>query len=52
VEQNRDAQLRTLLMNELDADPKKLKPLLWYSGKVPDCRFVVTGIKSGLGESQ
>lgn len=32
IEQNRDAQMRTVLMNELDADPKKLTPILNYDG--------------------
>ncbi|MCW5921400.1 MAG: 2-oxoacid:acceptor oxidoreductase subunit alpha [Saprospiraceae bacterium] len=32
VEQNRDAQFRTLLMNELDVNPTKLVPILNYDG--------------------
>jgi 2-oxoglutarate ferredoxin oxidoreductase subunit alpha len=32
VEQNRDAQMRTLLINELEVDPKKLKRVLHYNG--------------------
>lgn len=32
IEQNRDAQMRTLLINELDVDPKKLVPVLNYDG--------------------
>jgi len=52
VEQNRDAQLRSLIVNETDAEKKKLKPILWYSGKVPDCRFVVNGIKAHIAEEQ
>ena len=32
VEQNRDAQLRSLLVNELDISPQKLIPILNYDG--------------------
>jgi len=32
VEQNRDAQLRTLLVNELELDPSRLVPVLHYDG--------------------
>ncbi len=32
VEQNRDAQMRTLLINELQTSPAKLIPILYYAG--------------------
>ncbi|NJN50711.1 MAG: hypothetical protein HC809_01920 [Gammaproteobacteria bacterium] len=32
VEQNRDAQMRTLLVNEGDINPAKLVPVLYYGG--------------------
>lgn len=32
IEQNRDAQMRTMLIKELDAAPKKLIPILNYDG--------------------
>ena len=32
LEQNRDAQMRSLLMAELDADPQKLVSILHYNG--------------------
>lgn len=32
VEQNRDAQMRTLLINELEENPKKLRRVLNYDG--------------------
>ncbi len=32
IEQNRDGQMRSVLMNELDADPKKLTAILNYDG--------------------
>jgi 2-oxoglutarate ferredoxin oxidoreductase subunit alpha len=41
VEQNRDAQLRTLLMLDCDADPVKLVPLLHYDGMPLHAAFVV-----------
>jgi 2-oxoglutarate ferredoxin oxidoreductase subunit alpha len=41
VEQNRDAQLRSLLMLDIDADPSKLVPLLHYNGMPMNAGFVV-----------
>lgn len=41
VEQNRDAQLRTLLMLDCDADPTKLVSLLHYDGMPLHAGFVV-----------
>ncbi len=32
VEQNRDAQMKTLLVNELSIDPAKIVPVLYYGG--------------------
>ena len=32
IEQNRDAQMRSLLINELNIDPNKLIPVLNYDG--------------------
>jgi len=41
LEQNRDAQMRSLLMTELDADPQKLVSILHYNGlPVPSDRIV------------
>ncbi|HEX3366947.1 2-oxoacid:acceptor oxidoreductase subunit alpha [Phenylobacterium sp.] len=40
VEQNRDAQLRTLLMNEGEIDPAKLVPVLHYDGTPITARFI------------
>ena len=44
VEQNRDAQLRTLLMLDSDADPAKLKSLLHYNGMPLNAGFVVSSV--------
>ena len=44
VEQNRDAQMRTLIMNELEIDPAKLVPILHYDGTPITARFIVKAI--------
>ena len=44
VEQNRDAQLRTLLVNDIDADQSKLVPVLHYDGMPLNAGFVVNRI--------
>ncbi len=44
VEQNRDGQMRTLLMNELDVDPLKLVPVLHYDGTPITARFIAHAI--------
>ena len=48
VEQNRDAQLRTLLMNECGIDPAQLVPLLHFDGTPITARFIAGGIKTKL----
>ncbi|HEX5325511.1 MAG TPA: 2-oxoacid:acceptor oxidoreductase subunit alpha, partial [Acetobacteraceae bacterium] len=40
VEQNRDGQLRTLLVNELEIDPGKLVAVLHYDGTPITARFI------------
>ena len=40
VEQNRDAQLRTLLTTELGIDPAKLVPVLHYDGTPITARYI------------
>jgi 2-oxoglutarate ferredoxin oxidoreductase subunit alpha len=44
VEQNRDAQLRMLLVNECGIDAAKLVPVLHYDGTPITARFVTTEI--------
>ncbi|MGH6612379.1 MAG: 2-oxoacid:acceptor oxidoreductase subunit alpha, partial [Burkholderiaceae bacterium] len=44
VEQNRDAQLRSMLINELQIDPAKLVPILHYDGTPITARFIVKAI--------
>ncbi len=48
VEQNRDAQFRTLLMAELDADPKKLTSVLSYNGMPITAHAIMEKIAEGL----
>ncbi|QUD87147.1 2-oxoacid:acceptor oxidoreductase subunit alpha [Phenylobacterium montanum] len=50
VEQNRDAQLRTLLMNEGNVDPAKLVPILHYDGAPITARFIAATIGDRLGQ--
>jgi len=45
IEQNRDAQLRSLLLIELNADPLKLKPVLNYDGMPITADAIVQGIQ-------
>ncbi|HVL56647.1 MAG TPA: 2-oxoacid:acceptor oxidoreductase subunit alpha [Burkholderiaceae bacterium] len=41
VEQNRDAQMRSMLVNELQIDPSKLVPVLHYDGTPITARFII-----------
>ena len=44
VEQNRDAQLRMMLVNECGIDPEKLIPVLHYDGTPVTARFITEEI--------
>lgn len=48
VEQNRDAQLRSLLVNELEIDPARLVKVLHYDGNPITARFIIGGIAERL----
>jgi len=48
VEQNRDAQLRTLIMNEGGVDPAKLVAVLNFDGSPITARFIVKAIADML----
>jgi len=48
VEQNRDAQLRMLLVNEGSVDPAKLVPVLHYDGSPITARFILSKIAGQL----
>ena len=51
VEQNRDGQLRSMLMNEIGVDPARLIPVLHYDGTPITARFIVKAIASHLGQT-
>jgi 2-oxoglutarate ferredoxin oxidoreductase subunit alpha len=48
VEQNRDAQMRTLIVNELGIDPVRLVPVLHYDGTPITARFIAREIGDRL----
>jgi 2-oxoglutarate/2-oxoacid ferredoxin oxidoreductase subunit alpha len=48
VEQNRDAQMRTLLINELEIDPERLIKVLHYDGTPITARFITQAISEGV----
>ncbi|MCR9267270.1 MAG: 2-oxoacid:acceptor oxidoreductase subunit alpha, partial [Alphaproteobacteria bacterium] len=50
VEQNRDGQLRTLLVNETDVNKDKLVSVLDYAGMSANPKFIVEGICAHLDE--
>jgi 2-oxoglutarate ferredoxin oxidoreductase subunit alpha len=49
VEQNRDAQLRTLLVNEGEIDPARIVPVLHYDGTPITARFIRAAIADRAG---
>jgi len=50
VEQNRDAQLRSLLMLDLEIDASRLAPVLHYNGMPLAARFVVDKVLEDLAK--
>ena len=52
VEQNRDAQLKSLLMIETDYPKGRMESILHYSGLPIDCRCVVEGIEASLARGE
>jgi 2-oxoglutarate ferredoxin oxidoreductase subunit alpha len=48
VEQNRDAQLRTLLLLDADADPARIVSLLHYNGLPMNAGFIVDRVLDAL----
>ncbi len=52
VEQNRDAQLRTMLVNELGIDPARLDPVLHYDGTPITARFIGETIAERAGAAK
>lgn len=52
VEQNRDAQLRSLLILDADADPRKLIPMLHYDGMPINADFVIDRVEKQLAKGR
>ena len=46
IEQNRDGQLRTLLINEGDIDPSRLTAVLHYDGTPITARFISSAVEA------
>ena len=49
VEQNRDGQLRSLLINEFDLDPARVPAVLHYDGTPITARFIAGAIAERVG---
>ena len=52
VEQNRDAQLRTLLIMDSEANPETLVPLLHYHGTPIDAGFVEERVRAEISKGR
>jgi 2-oxoglutarate ferredoxin oxidoreductase subunit alpha len=52
VEQNRDGQLRAMLINEGDVDPAKLPSILHFDGTPITARFIVGAISDRMAAPQ
>jgi 2-oxoglutarate ferredoxin oxidoreductase subunit alpha len=52
VEQNRDAQMRSLIVNECGIDPARLIPVLHYDGTPITARFIAGAIGERLDALQ
>ncbi|QQS12351.1 MAG: 2-oxoacid:acceptor oxidoreductase subunit alpha [Rhodospirillales bacterium] len=48
VEQNRDGQLRMLMLSDLGVDPRKIVPVLHYDGTPITARFITGAIRAHL----
>jgi 2-oxoglutarate ferredoxin oxidoreductase subunit alpha len=52
VEQNRDAQLRSLLILDLEINPARLVPVLHYNGMPITARFVTERVMEELAKGR
>ena len=52
IEQNRDAQMRALLINELGIDPARLVPMLHYDGTPITARFIHEMISARINRAK
>ncbi len=50
VEQNRDAQMKSLLVNELNIDPRTLRSVLHYNGDPVSAQAIFNDISASLDE--
>ncbi|MDO8178022.1 MAG: 2-oxoacid:acceptor oxidoreductase subunit alpha [Undibacterium sp.] len=50
VEQNRDAQMHALLVNELEVDPAKMIKVLHYDGTPITARFITNAITNAIAK--
>ncbi len=50
VEQNRDGQMRTMLINELEVNPAKLIRVLHYDGTPITARFIIRSIHDSMAK--
>jgi 2-oxoglutarate ferredoxin oxidoreductase subunit alpha len=48
AEQNRDGQMRTMLINELEVDQAKLVKVLHYDGTPITARFIIKNIHDSV----
>lgn len=48
IEQNRDAQMRTLIINELETNPQKLKSILNYDGTPVTADLIIQAISAQI----
>jgi 2-oxoglutarate ferredoxin oxidoreductase subunit alpha len=51
VEQNRDAQMKSMLVNELQVDPARLVSVLHYDGTPITARFIIGRITAAATRS-
>jgi 2-oxoglutarate ferredoxin oxidoreductase subunit alpha len=52
VEQNRDGQLRSLLIEQFEIDPVRLVPILHFDGTPITARFIARAIGERMGNAE
>jgi 2-oxoglutarate ferredoxin oxidoreductase subunit alpha len=52
IEQNRDAQLRSLLILDAEVDPEKLVPMLHYDGMPINAEFVIEKVEEEVAKGR
>jgi 2-oxoglutarate ferredoxin oxidoreductase subunit alpha len=51
IEQNRDGQLRSMLINELEIDPKRLIKTVHFDGTPISASFIIEAITASVGKA-